>query len=85
MQPIGVCEKDANDSIEATREPRMMSPIKITNDRIMDRKLEEEFQSLKVKSQSKIVHLTKDDMFDMLKSLDMICSNRWNKVTQRDY
>ena len=81
MQPIGACDRDANDSVEVAREARMMSPIKLTNDRIMDRKLEEDFQSLKVKSQSKIVPLNKEDMFGMLKSLDMICSNKWNKVT----
>ena len=50
----------------------------------MDKKLEEDFQSLKAKSQSKIVALSREDVFEMLKSLDMICSNKWNKVTQRD-
>ena len=61
-----------------------MSPGKVTNDLIMDKKLEEDFQSLKAKSQSKIVAMGREDVFEMLKSLDMICSNKWNRVTQRD-
>ena len=83
LQPIGHIDKDAN-SAEDAKANLVKGPGKITNDKIMDRRLEEDFQALKAKSQEKIVPLSREDIFDMLKSLDMICSNRWNRVTQRD-
>ena len=83
LQPIGHLDKDLN-SAEDAKTLRIKGPGKITNDKIMDRKLEEDFQALKAKSEEKIVPLTRDDIFDMLKALDMICSNRWNRVTKRD-
>ena len=67
MQPIGHVESETEDLLEIAKRNRMKSPGKMTNDKIMDKRLEEDFSALKAKSQEKITTLTKEDIFDMLK------------------